>query len=113
MGALAVYATTNYIVHCLEWCHTNKSLPIDLRTPNVSVPLGKIGIGADILLSEFNKAYAEDAIVVNTANHLVQHVGVTSARRLINNNWPQNKFPRSKSFPYIEGYVTLDEDEWW
>lgn len=104
--------TTNYVVHGLEWSRANLSLPIDLRhmAPDTKLPI--IGIGADMLLTAFNKAYAEDAIFLSTNFHLVQHTGVTSARRLAT-HVKQTKFPRSKHFPYVEGYVTLDEDEWW
>ena len=110
--------TTNYVLRCLEWTNANMSLPVDYRRyegekrgdapPRV---LGGVGIGLDGLFSAFNKATPEVAVYMSKS-HLVQHVGVESARR-VHTGAKQNRFPRTVNFPYLEGYVTLDDDEWW
>lgn len=113
IGALALYMSTNYVLTCLEWCNANMSLPLDVRQNGQdTVPQQTmVGIGADMLFTKYNKETPE-VHVYGTRMHLVQHVGVESARRIVAHR-VQNRFPRTQNFPYVEGYVVLDDDEWW
>jgi hypothetical protein len=113
IGTLGIYFSTSYVLTCLEWCNANMSLPRDTRQSNQDVipQQTMVGIGGDMLLSKYNKETPE-AHAYGTKMHLVQHVGIESARRIVAHH-VQNRFPRTQSFPYVEGYVVLDDDEWW
>ena len=114
IGTLAQYLTQNYVLHCLEWCNANKSLPVDFRRHSQAdlPPMIGVGIGLDSLLVEFHYSEAADVGTFSSEASLVQHGGIESARRVIT-NVKQNRFPRAIDFPYMEGYVTLDDDAWW
>ena len=108
--------TTNYVLRCLEWTNANMSLPVDYRryqgeSKGSVPPMVGVGLGLDGLYSAFNMATPEVAVYMSKS-HLVQHVGVESARRVYTRS-KQDRFPRTVNFPYLEGYATLDDDEWW
>ena len=109
VGSLGLYMSNSYVSRALAWCRENLSMP-HLRGDSTSES-DNMGIGSDFLLTAFQKADL-GVMPMILSNHLVQHVGInaswTSVQQLTTFN-----FARTVHFPYVEGYIALDEDEWW